>query len=67
MPKKEFKIGEVFQFGLVKLRVEEGGLKSCNDCYLDNFNCYENLIDLVGRCDRSREDKTDVIFIKMEE
>lgn len=67
MEKKEFKIGEAFQFGLVKLRVEKGGLRSCNDCYLDNFNCYGNLIDLVGRCDRDREDKTDVIFIKVEE
>lgn len=27
MPKKEFKVGEIFQCGLVKLRVEEG--KGC--------------------------------------
>lgn len=69
MAKKEFKVGEVFQFGLVKLRVEaETPSKSCSQC---NFNLTRlccNTDDYTGGCFAfDREDKTDVIFVKVED
>ena len=67
--KKEFKIGEVFQFGLIKLKCEKAKnestpcigciFKSCNYLYSQHF---------TGPCqDCMREDRTDVIFVKVEE
>lgn len=68
MAKKEFKVGEVFQCGMVKLRVENDDLGSCDGCYLDELDCYGQLSNLVGTCHYSdREDKQDVIFVKAEE
>ena len=66
--KKEFKVGEVFQCGLVKLRCEKGYCCSCDKCYFkDKGNCHE-FFDFSGSCYASeREDKTDVIFVKVEE
>lgn len=67
MEKKEFKIGEVFQFGLVKLRVERTNCGSCEECFFRNLNCFE-LSDIVGPCFcHDREDNTEVIFKKVEE
>lgn len=68
MAKKEFKVGEVFQCGLIKLKVVESTLGSCDGC-LFHFNCIKRTTrDIAGPCARTeREDKTDVIFIKVEE
>lgn len=72
MAKKEFKVGEVFQFGFVKLKVEKLDSKPCDQCescfmYDCMYNC-ALFIDIIGSCEaKLREDKTDVIFIKVEE
>lgn len=66
MPKKEFKIGEVFQCGLVKLKcVEAKREKYCTGCFFEaNEDCASRI---VGNCSFScREDNTDVIFVKVE-
>lgn len=70
MEKKEFKIGETFQCGLVKLKVEKNyKWNSCQGCYINEL---EGVCDvyysLIGKCLRGdREDKNDVIFVKVEE
>lgn len=62
MEKKEFAVGEEFQCGLIKLRVEKGG-KNCNKCYLRGSCKYS----ITGPCSAEiREDKTDVIFVEVE-
>lgn len=71
MAKKEFKIGETFQFGFVKLRVEKpdsNDLLLCEKCFFYCGCCIDKIKDAIGNCawDR-REDKTDVIFVKVEE
>ena len=69
MAKKEFKIGEVFQCGLVKLKVEKSGIGECKDCFFgcSLFNC-ELIAIFTGPCAiHEREDKESVIFKKVEE
>lgn len=68
MAKKEFKVGEVFQFGLIKLKVVPSN-GYCKKCFLDGIcEYYGQCIKLVGECCMDhREDKTDVIFVKVEE
>lgn len=69
--KKEFKIGEVFQFGFAKLKVEKTDVKLCDQCekcfmYDYLYNC-KDLVDIIGSCEaKNREDKTDVVFVKVE-
>ena len=67
MAKKEFKTGETFQLGLVKLKVEQAGSSVCEGYYLEGCDCYGQLRYLVGPCDVSREDRMNVIFVKVEE
>lgn len=63
MPTKEFKVGEVFQCGLIKLKVEKSGRK-CDGCYFLG-GCKRGI---TGACSaESREDKTDVIFVKVDD
>lgn len=67
MAKKEFKIGEVFQCGLVKLKCVKAKDEKhpCCGCILDTCNCLK-FEEFVGPCqDCIREDKTNVIFIKV--
>lgn len=67
MAKKEFKIGETFQFGFVKLKCEVGHNR-CDGCALFDIDYCENLCAFIGECDaKYRKDKTDVIFVKVEE
>lgn len=72
MAKKEFEIGEIFQLGLVKLKVEKTDAKLCEQCencylYEDIENCRQ-LLNIIGSCEaKNRKDKTDVIFVKVEE
>lgn len=71
MAKKEFKIGEVFQCGLAKLKVQkakEKGRKGCIGCVLNGSGHCHFAEDYFGGCtSEEREDKTDVIFVKVEE
>lgn len=71
MPKKEFKVGETFQCGLIKLKVEIGDrFRLCKGCYCGEtaYNECGVLKEIVGECmSESRKDKTDVIFVKVEE
>lgn len=66
MEKKEFKVGEVFQCGLIKLKCVHAKKEGCCDsCYFKYRQCSD---DIVGLCSSySRKDKTDVIFIKVED
>lgn len=67
MVKKEFKIGQTFQFGFVKLKCEVGHNR-CDGCALFDIDYCENLCAFIGECDaKYRKDKTDVIFVKVEE
>ena len=67
--KTEFKIGEEFQFGLIKLKCmkEQGNDDPCQGCYFnDNFEplCHS---DIVGDCCKlDRKDKTGVIFVRVD-
>lgn len=65
MAKKEFKIGETFQCGLIKLKVVESDV-FCDDCYFRETGCI-NLKNILGLCSLDREDKTNVIFVEVEE
>lgn len=69
MPKKEFKVGETFQCGLVKLRVvKEERAGTCTGCDLHGLECCIAIQEFIGSCFRAdREDKNDVIFVKVEE
>lgn len=69
MDRSEFKVGEVFQCGLIKVKVVESTLSGCCDGCLFHFNCIRTTTrDIAGPCSRTeREDRTDVIFVKMEE
>lgn len=69
MKRKEFKVGEVFTCGLVKLRCEKIETYYCDGCFLNDVcetqGCCK---ELVGECgSMNREDKTDVIFVKVED
>ena len=59
----EFKVGEIFQCGLLKLKVvEASNPPSCIGCDLDVFaDCYGQLYSLVGLC-RERKDNKNVVF-----
>lgn len=70
MKQKEFKVGEVFQCGLVKLRCEESRTTGscCEGCFF-HFRCFkETTGNIAGSCARTeRKDKTDVIFVEVED
>ena len=63
MKKKEFAVGETFQFGRVRLKAIEGNC--CAKCFL----CRHEVADcspLVGRCNAlERTDKKEVIFVEV--
>lgn len=68
MEKKEFKVGETFQCGLVKLKVEEER-NGCVGCVFTGVGDACKIAGLlVGNCIAGeREDATDVIFVEVEE
>lgn len=69
MKKKEFAVGEVFQFGLKKLKAKKfiGDKQRCELCALYCTDC-EDLYGFTGSCiGESRSDKTNVIFVEVEE
>ena len=68
----ERKVGEVFDFNGVKLRVEESLRQySCYGCYFYNTNSRHVCHDLNNRCRLSdcygqfRSDGNDVIFVEV--
>lgn len=68
MAKTEYKVGEVFQCGLVKLKCVKAEGTICEGCFLyDICDFYSQCNALIGCCDTSREDKADVIFVKVED
>lgn len=74
MKKKEFAVGEVFQFGLKKLKVVEdkNDLKSaCKDCYMQEI-CKHFWVSIIhtaiGPCeDFRRSDKKCVHFVEVDD
>lgn len=69
MPNKEFKVGETFQCGLVKLKCVKSKF-TCDGCYFlgSSLDCAIINKIITGSCIKpEREDKTDVIFVKVEE
>lgn len=71
MKKKEFKVGEKINLGFLTLVVENGDGVNCNKCFFSricNQKCEKDVIGMVGGCVPSeRDDKTDVIFVEVEE
>lgn len=71
MKKKEFKVGEKINLGFLTLVVENGDGVNCNKCFFSricNQKCENDVIEMVGGCVPSeRNDKTDVIFVEVEE
>ena len=67
MPQKEYKIGEEFQCGLVRLKCVAN--RGCKDCYFNGIDyCYFVVKRIVGCCNSNdRKDKTDVAFIKVQD
>lgn len=67
MEKKEFKVGEVFDAGLVRLKCMEPTAPNagCEGCIFNYFTC--GAVDVIaGPCSHAeREDNRDVIFIKL--
>lgn len=68
MPKKEFKVGEVFQFGIHKLKVELSK-GYCTHCFLNDIcDRMEQCNELVGECcGEYRKDESHVIFVKVDD
>lgn len=67
MKKKEFKVGEVFQCGLVKLRCEEKR-NGCEGCAFYNVDWCEDIYPFAGPCNKEdRYNDDDVIFVKVED
>lgn len=68
MAKKEYGIGEIFKCGSLKLKCEKkpencASYRKCEYCALESCGV---CIILAGNCSRlSREDKADVIFVKV--
>lgn len=60
MKRKEFKVGEIFQFGLIKLKaVESNGY--CAGCFLEDLCARSHRCEeVVGNCNY-------IIFVKVED
>ncbi len=60
----EREIGEIFEFEGNKLKVEQGYL-GCEGCFFKNIIC-NPLRKYRGECSQcNREDKTEIIFVKI--
>lgn len=62
METKEYKVGEVFQFGMKKLKCEGGG---CDRCVFSDWGCHY-AASYVGKC-VEREDHKSVCFVEVKE
>ena len=65
---KDYEVGEEFQFGRIKLRVEKcDNPIDCENCFFEDTVCI-NHIAIIGECDgEGRVDGTSVKFVKVEE
>lgn len=64
---EEYKVGEVFQFGKIKLKCILG--TGCKDCFFNRFKYDDDVFirkNIIGVCSE-RKDKNDVIFVKVKE
>lgn len=70
MKLKEYKIGETFKYNdNINLRVEKS-YEYCRGCYfyINEIQCNSKLEELTGSCvNFDRTDKTDVIFVEVED
>lgn len=63
MEKKKFKVGEVFDAGLVRLKCVEGD--TCDRCIFKDYDSCSCIDIIVGPCGHvDRQDNKNVIFIK---
>lgn len=63
MEKKEFKVGEVFDAGLVRLKCVEGD--TCDRCIFEDYDSCSCIDIIIGPCGHiDRQDNKNVIFIK---
>lgn len=71
MKRKEFKVGEVFNCGLVKLKAVKYNIDSrpCLHCFIGGLTSDCRVFkQVIGECIAlKREDNTDVIFVKVDE
>lgn len=71
MPNKEYKINETFQLGFVRLKAEKPpkGVISCCHCFIGGITSDCRVFkQVIGECiGEKRKDKTDVIFVKVDE
>lgn len=67
MEKKEFKVGEEFQFGIIKLKcIKSNG--SCLGCFFNKLAHTECTIKTIGHCSIVyRSDGENVIFSEVKE
>ena len=70
MEKKEIKIGETFQCGVLTLKCIEGG-RSCRGCLFfedRNYECSEAITNILGECTATdRRDCKNAIFVKVKQ
>lgn len=67
---ENYKLGEEFQFGKIRLRVEKcKNLVDCENCFFnDNNKRCAALPESIGHCcSTCRDDETSVKFVKVEE
>lgn len=64
---KEYKIDEVFQFGMKKLKCVKGMCHNCVMRHVDSIGC-DVMSDYLGNCRANdRSDNTNVIFVEVKE
>lgn len=68
MKKKEYNVGEEFQVGRCRLKCIEQQ-NECTGCFFFPFyDCSDIKRNMIGECTPNRrEDKKDVIFVKIKE
>ena len=67
----ERKVGDVFNFNGIKLKVMRTNNRLCDGCHFEQFDnkCWQiNGIEDTGLCSgRFRSDKNDVIFVRVKD
>lgn len=71
MAKSEYKLGETFQYGRIKLKVEKQ-TETCKGCFLSkvcSYGLFDSFIIISAGYCRSfeRDDNTDIVFKKVED
>lgn len=65
---EDYKVGDIVTLGRIKLKVVDSDEYSCNECFFNEISSTCSKVDkIVGNCTHgNREDKKDVIFIKLD-